>query len=67
MDSNPILSGDAKKRKQAFLAPLPGMDSNPILSGDAKKCQQAFLALLPGKAYRLKNRVGHVHDNMHVR
>ena len=66
MDSNPILSGDAKKRKQAFLAPLPGMDSNPILSGDAKKCQQAFLAPLPGKALVKKNLVGHVHNFMHL-
>ena len=62
-----IISDDAKKYQQTFLVPLPRMDSNPILSSDVKKYRQAFLASLLGKAYSLKNLLGHVHDNMHVR
>ena len=61
-----IISDDAKKYQQAFLAPLSGMDSISILGDCAKKCQQAFLASLPGKALVKKNLVGHVHDHMHV-
>jgi hypothetical protein len=48
MGPKPVLSSDAKKCQQVFLAPLLGMGPKPVLSSDAKKCQQAFLALLLG-------------------
>jgi hypothetical protein len=35
-----VLSSDAKKCQQAFLAPLLGLGPKPVLSSDAKKCQQ---------------------------